>query len=63
MVQHALSMKVHAITIVAQEKTQSYIECTSKDHFIPLGIRTYGCFHSHFDSFFTSRVHATINHH
>lgn len=40
--------------LVAQEKTQSYVEQTPSDNFISLVIETYGCLHSHFDSFFTT---------
>jgi len=42
----------HIVTMVAQEKTQSYAEQILGDDFIPLVIETYGCFHSCFDSFF-----------
>jgi len=34
-----------------------------KDDFIPLAIETYDCLHPHFDSFFTSYLHADIVHH
>jgi hypothetical protein len=48
MVQCATSTTTHAMIIVTQKKTRSYVECTSKDTFIPLAIKTYGCLHSHF---------------
>jgi hypothetical protein len=51
MVYCPLPMITHAMIIVMQEKTQSYVKCTLKDDFIPLAIETYGCFHSHFDLF------------
>ncbi len=34
-----------------------------KDDFISLAIETYGCFHSHFDSFFISCIYANIAQH
>jgi hypothetical protein len=37
--------------MVGWEKTQSYVEQAPCDDFIPLTIETYGCLHSHFDSF------------
>jgi hypothetical protein len=37
--------------MVVQEKTQSYVERTLGDDFVPLAIKTYRCFHFHFDSF------------
>jgi hypothetical protein len=52
MVQRTSMTTTHATTMVAQEKTRSYIEQTPNDDFIPLDIETYGCFHSCFDSFF-----------
>jgi len=45
-------MITHVITMAAQEKTRSYAEQTLGDDFIFFVIETYGCFHSHFDSFF-----------
>jgi hypothetical protein len=42
--------------MVAQEKTQSYVEQMLGDDFIPFAIETYGCFHFHFDSFFIART-------
>jgi hypothetical protein len=53
-------MTTHAMMIVVQEKTRSYIEQTPSDDFIPLVLETYGCFHFHFDSFFTVYVQTTI---
>lgn len=35
----------------------------SKDNYIPFAIKTYGGFHSLFDSFFISCIQATIAHH
>jgi hypothetical protein len=43
--------------------THSYIEQTRSDDFIPLVIETYGCLHSHFDSFFTTYAQTTIARH
>jgi len=67
MVQHASSTRTHAATthatIVAQEKTQSYTKRALGDNFIPLVIKTYGCFHSCFNSFFTTCVQTTITFH
>jgi hypothetical protein len=63
LVQCALTMIVHAIIVVAQDKAQSYIERTLGNDFIPLAIETYGCLHPHFDSFLTSYVHAYITCH
>ncbi len=48
------SMTMHAMTVVIQEETQSYI----KDDFIPLAIET-----SHFDFFFISYAQTTRTHH
>jgi len=56
-------MTTHAITIVAQDKTWSYIEWRLRNDFIPLAIETNGCFHPRFDSFFISCVHANIVRH
>jgi hypothetical protein len=53
----------HASRVVTQDKAQSYMEQTLGDDFIPLAIETHGCLHPHFDSFFTSSVHASIAHH
>jgi len=33
-----------SMIVVAHEKTCSYIECTLGENFIPLAIKTYGCF-------------------
>jgi hypothetical protein len=62
MVQCAMPTTTHAMIIVTQKKTRSYVECTSKDTFIPLAIKTYGCLHSRFNSFFSTCVQATIAH-
>jgi hypothetical protein len=45
--------------MVVQENTESYVERTLGDDFIPLAIETYGCFHSHFD-FFLPFVHIPL---
>jgi hypothetical protein len=60
MVQCALSMTMHAMTIVIQEKTRSYTKCALGDDFIPLSIDTYDCFHSCFNSFFISYVQVIV---
>jgi hypothetical protein len=60
LVQHALLIIAHAITIVVQNKIRFYIYQTARNNFIPLAIETYDCFHPCFDSFFTSCVHANI---
>jgi hypothetical protein len=52
----------HVITIVIQNKAQSYTKWTLEDHFIPLTIETYDYFHPRFDSFLTSCVYAIIAH-
>jgi len=44
----------HAMMMVVQKKTRSYVDRTPNDDFIPLVIETYGCFHFHFDSFLTA---------
>jgi hypothetical protein len=54
---------LHVGTVVAQDKAQSYIERALGDDFIPLAIKTYNCFHPHFDSSLISYVHACIVHH
>jgi hypothetical protein len=59
-VQHTLMTTTHATTIAAQNWAQSYIKRMPRDDFIPLAIMTYSCLHPHFDSFFTSCVHASI---
>jgi hypothetical protein len=50
----------HVVMKVALKKTRSYDEWTVGDDFIPLVIKTYGCFHSCFNSFFTTCAHTTI---
>jgi hypothetical protein len=45
------STTTRVMTMVAQENTRSYIEQAPSDDFIPFVIETYGCLHSHFDSF------------
>ncbi len=59
-VQHVLMIITHATTIAIQNKAQFYTKQTLGDDFIPLAIKTYGCFHPCFDSFFISCVHANI---
>jgi hypothetical protein len=56
-------MTTHAMMMVVQEKTQSYVERALGDDFIPLTIETYGCFHFCFGSFLTTCTHTTITHH
>jgi hypothetical protein len=45
-------MTSHVAMMVAQEKTIN--EQTLGDDFILIAIETYGCLHSHFDSFLTT---------
>jgi hypothetical protein len=54
---------MHAVTIAAQDKAQSYTKRTLEDDFIPLPKETYDCLHPCFDSFLTSCVHASIARH
>jgi len=61
-VQHVM-MTMHASRVVAQDKARSYIERMPGDDFIPLAIKTHGCLHPHFDSFFISCVQASIVRH
>jgi hypothetical protein len=56
-------MTMHAMIVASKDKAQSYTKRAPKDDFIPLAITTYSCFHPHFDSFFTSCVHANIARH
>jgi hypothetical protein len=63
LIQCALTMIEHVTIVVVQKKAQSYTKAKAKRWFIPLVIKTYGCFHLHFDSFSTSCVHANIAHH
>jgi len=63
LVQRASTMIVHASIVAVQDKAQSYIERTLRDDLIPLAIKTYNCFHPHFDSFLNFCVHAYIAHH
>ncbi len=60
MVLHASSTIAHAMTVVVQEKTCSYVKCALGNYFIPLAIKIYGCLHIHFVSFFTNCLQATI---
>jgi len=53
-------MTTHAMMITTQKKTLSYIKQTPSDDFIPFVIKTYGCFHFHFHSFFTAYVQTMI---
>ncbi len=62
MVQCAMSTTTNAMIVASQKNTRSYVKRTSKDTFIPFAIKTYGCFHSHFNSFFTTYVQAIITH-
>jgi hypothetical protein len=54
MVHQALTVTTYTMMMVAQEKTKSYIEQALGNDFIPFAIEMYGCFHFHFDSFFTT---------
>ncbi len=62
MVQQTSTTTTHAMMMVAQEKTQSYVEWTLDNNFI-LAIETYECFHSHFDSFLTTYAQTIIMRH
>jgi hypothetical protein len=53
MVQQTSTTTTHATMMAVQKKTRSYVKQTLGDDFIPLAIETYGCLHSHFDSFLT----------
>jgi len=63
MVQRASSTTMHVVIVIIQKKVRSYVVCASGDDFIPLTIETYGCFHFHFDSFFTTCVQIIVVHH
>ncbi len=52
--QQTLMTTTHAMAMAIQEKTRSYTEWTLDNDFIPFAIEMYGCFHSYFDSFFTT---------
>jgi hypothetical protein len=60
LIQCTLTMTTHVTIVAAQKNTQSYTKQTPWNDFIPLAIKTYGCFHLRFDSFFISCVHANI---
>jgi hypothetical protein len=53
---HCPKQHMHAMTIATKGKIQSYVKRPLEDNFIPLAIKTYGCFHSHLNSFFTFGV-------
>jgi hypothetical protein len=59
--QRVLTTTTHAAIVVVQDKTRCYTKRTPWDDFIPLAIKTYGCFHLCFDSFFISCIHANIS--
>jgi hypothetical protein len=63
MVQRASTTTTHEVMMAIQEKTREYAKQTPCDNFIPLAIDTYGCLHSHFDSFFTTCAQTIIVHH
>jgi hypothetical protein len=63
LVQHASTMTMHVMIVAAQNKAQSYTKQVLGNDFIPLAVKTYSCFHLHFDSFLTSYVHECIAHH
>jgi len=52
MVQQASMMITHAMMMVVQEKTRSYVKQTLGDDFIPFAIEMYGYLHFCFDSIF-----------
>jgi hypothetical protein len=56
-------MTMHVMAIIVQDKARSYTKRTLGDDFIPLVVKTYSCFHLHFDSFLTSCVHVYITCH
>jgi hypothetical protein len=53
-------MTMRAVTIVAQNKAQSYTKRVPRDDFISLAIKTYDYLHPCIDFAFTSYVHANI---
>ncbi len=53
----------HAMTMTAQEKTQSYTKQTLGDDFIPFAIEMYRCLHFRFDSLLIAYAQTTIVHH
>jgi len=63
MAQWALTTPTHVVMMAALKKTRSYDEQTLGYDFIPLAIKTYGCFHFHLDSFFTPCAHTIITCH
>jgi hypothetical protein len=54
MVQYASFTIAQVMIVAVHEKTQSYMEHTSKNDVFPLAIEKYDCLHSHFNSFLTS---------
>jgi len=54
MVHQTLMMMTYTMMMVAQEKTQSYIERAPCNVFIPFAIEMYGCFHFCFDLVLTT---------
>jgi hypothetical protein len=56
-------MILHAMIVATQEKTCSYMKHALGIYFIPLAIKTYGCLHTHFVSFFTTSVQAIVTCH
>jgi hypothetical protein len=50
----------HVATMAIQEKTQSYIERTLNNDFIPLVIDMCGCLHSHFDCLCINDYHKSL---
>jgi hypothetical protein len=63
LVQCASTMIAHVATVATQDNARSYTQQVQGNDFIPLTIETYDCFHPHFDSFFTSCLHANIARH
>jgi hypothetical protein len=63
MVQQTSTTTTHATTMVAQEKTQSYVEQAPNNDFIPLAIEMYGCLHFHFHLFLIVCAWTTIMRH
>ncbi len=56
-------MITHATLMDAKEKTRSYVKRTLGKDCIPLAIETYGCLHSHFNSFLITCAQNTIVRH
>jgi hypothetical protein len=60
MVQWTSTTTTHVVMMATLKQTRSYNEWTLGDDFIPLTIKTCGCFHSRLDSFLIACAHTTI---